>query len=216
VSFPGRLLIAASLALGVAGTIASCSTSNTATTYTPYTGIDVPTASVVGGVGCTAPDGGPGGIDHWVALLTYAIDSGSFDAIPSGGIVAAGVFSCFTPAATFENIDASATYDVWVLGFPPGVPADLPCDAGTCVLSGSAAFTAMQQDQQEALVALRCLAVGESGSHPRAYGCEPFGPTAPLDSGPTPDAAGDGSASDAASSGDASADGSSAGDAGSD
>jgi hypothetical protein len=47
--------------------IAACATSTSATIYTPYTGIDIPTSSVLGGVGC-----GPGGVDHYIAVLTYA------------------------------------------------------------------------------------------------------------------------------------------------
>jgi hypothetical protein len=221
---PVRWLIAASLALGVAGAMAACSTSNTATIYTPYTGIDVPTASVIAGVGCAAPDGAPGGIDHWLAFLTPvpdagnamdAGDAGSIDPIPDSGseIVAAGIFSCYTPTGTFENINAALTYDVWVLGFPPGVPADLHCDAGTCALSGADALTLFEQGLQQAIVALRCTAVGESGSHPFAHDCVRFDTGAPLDSGSVPDAAGDGSTPDAVSP-DASADGSS--DAGGD
>jgi hypothetical protein len=199
------------VALGAGGPVAACTTSNTATTYTPYTGIDVPTDTVIAGIGCATPDAAPGdGIDHYVAVLAYAADAGTMDEVQPSSIVAAGIFSCFTPTGTFENVDASASFDVWIFGFPAGVPANLPCDQGTCAVSGASAWSALSMDQdaaflpgQAATVVLRCSAVAESGAHPSAYGCRRVDTGVPADSG-TLDDAGDGSTSDGSPPGDAS------------
>ncbi len=176
------------LRVGAATALAACQTSTVATTYTPYTGIDVPTASVTAGVGCASPET-DGGIDHYLAFLAPAAGAATPAAVPPSSITAAGSFACFTPAGTFESIDASATYDVWIFGFPAGLPSGeaVACDAGTCALNPASAWGAILYDLGDAgevpTVALRCTAMGETGAHPFAYGCERVGGSAAVEGG---------------------------------
>jgi hypothetical protein len=165
------------LALGAAA-LAACTTSTAATTYTPYTGVDVPTSAVTAGVGCASADS-DGGIDHYIAFLAPASDAGTPLDVNPKTLLAAGSFACFTPNGVFENVDASATFDVWIFAFPPGLPSGVPCDAGTCALNAADAWGRIVYDVVDAgeqpTVVLRCTAVAESGAHPAAYGCQRVG-----------------------------------------
>ncbi len=167
-----RFLFAASVT--AVSAVCGCDTSTTPLPYTPYTGIDVPTSAITNGVGC-----GPDTIDHYAVLITPQLDAGALPEASS--VIAAAIFACYVPVGVFENLDGGA-FAVWMFGFPAGVPADVPCAAGTCALS-PAGVSLLLADVGRGLATrtVLCTADQESGQHSPAYNCHtPLGnPTAP-------------------------------------
>jgi hypothetical protein len=202
---------AAAAAVGVAGVLA-CTGSVTSTPYTPYQGVDVPSSLATKGVGC----GLDSGIAYFAAVLATpppgedaAIDSGC-PALPDPSAVQIASFAaCFTPAATFEQLDASGPVDVWIFAYAGATPANVSCTDPTCPL-GPTQWQQLLKDQAtpatQAFRTLKCTATPESGQHTQAFGCVECA-TANLDAGaaldgaPPSDSGGDGGSLDGSSDG---------------
>lgn len=181
--------------LALAGVLCGCSSTSTPTAYTPYTGVDIPTAEIVAGVGC-----GEGGIDHYAAIVSPSSDAGSLADLfaADAGMVLGSVFACYVPNGVFESLDA-ATYDVWIYAYSAGLPPNLPCANATCPLQPADIATLVNDQSVPGLQALRsmkCVVTALTGAHPLANACRVLRPPA-LPDGSTADAAASGDAADA-------------------
>jgi hypothetical protein len=144
--------------LAAAGTSAlACTSSTTATTYTPITGIEIASAPLVAGFGCGK---GPGQVYRYAAVVTYnhsAPDAGKAGApdageagspvtpcvtgdagapVTQGGVPLTNIFDCFADGV-FENLPSSdagsLTFNVNIFAYNyadyvgAGLPANLGC-----------------------------------------------------------------------------------------
>ncbi|HLK37133.1 MAG TPA: hypothetical protein VKU41_10315 [Polyangiaceae bacterium] len=122
--------LACALAVGVAAGVAGCPSSSTATGYTPITGIEILSSSLVAGYGCGE---GPGQVYRYAAIVSYAADAGG-----AGALQVANVFDCFVDGV-FENLPASdsgsQSFAIAVQAYNrASFPASLNCPAagGPC------------------------------------------------------------------------------------
>jgi hypothetical protein len=188
----GALVGAAAVAAAAGSVaIAACESSSTATAYTPYQGIDVPSSLVTNGVGCSAdagilyfatvlanqavlPDGAAAPSDGAASLPGTDAGCGPLPAASDIVPGAASIVACFTANASFELDGSSAPLDVWLFGYAGGTPANVACTDPTCPLSadGVATLFADQVDPAtRATRTLKCSAVPELSQHPEAHGC---------------------------------------------
>lgn len=111
------------LALVEAGALAGCPSTATTTTYTPITGLEIDSESLVAGLGCgTAPDQ----VFMYAAVLSYTNEGG-----PPGPAAFSGVFDCYSNAI-FSNLPAddagSTSFDISIFAYnEQSFPATLVC-----------------------------------------------------------------------------------------
>ncbi len=193
------VLLAAPLAVAAAGMLAGCPAAATTTAYTPITGIDIRSASLVAGFGCGTGDGQ---VFRYAAFLKY-VDG---DAVRAGPAAYSGVFDCYSDGI-FSNLptdDAgSLSFFVRIIAWnQASFPAALSCDPDDVPDTG---FTICPGDTPDAALSeegtpnwtTTCTATQQSGVSVLAV-CAPLA---------TPDGGSD------AGSDDASADAPAAGDA---
>jgi hypothetical protein len=147
------------LAAAGASAVAACTSSTTTTTFTPITGIEIQSASLVAGFGCGTE---PNQVFRYVAVLNFAsgLDGGGVGApVFQSGVPLTNIFECFSDGV-FENLPTSdagsLTFKVSVFAYSQsayeaaGLPEDLGCppipDAGFCTPS-STPVTASQEDK---------------------------------------------------------------------
>jgi hypothetical protein len=180
----GRRAVAGACAIAIAAVAAfACNSTSTATAYTPYQGVDVPSSLITRGVGC----GVDAGIAYFAAVLAPKQGAdGGIEAGEDGGaeggcgslpdpanVVAGSFVACFTPSAVFQ-LGTSGPLDVWLFGYSGGTPPNVSCTDPTCPLpSGSIATLLADQGSvaTRATRTLRCLVDPELSQHPEAFGC---------------------------------------------
>jgi hypothetical protein len=191
--------------LAAGASVAACTSSTTATTYTPITGIEIRSAALVSGFGCGPA---PGQVWRYVATVSYRSGPGAGEAgapVVQNGVPLTNIFECFADGV-FENLPSSdagsLTFTVAIFAYSQqdyeraGLPAGLACppvqDGGLCTPSSQAVSSA-----QEGLATWTtlCTATQEAGT-PVIAVCGPLeGPAAPFEMGDgSTDAAGDGAA----------------------
>lgn len=191
-------LITALLAAAGASAVAACTSSTTTTTFTPITGIEIQSASLVAGFGCGTE---PNQVYRYVAALSFASgpDGGAVGApVFQSGVPLTNIFECFSDGV-FENLPTSdagsLTFKVSVFAYSQGayiaagLPSNLGCppmpDGGFCVPS-STPVTSGQEDK--ASWTTLCTATQQAGT-PVIAMCGPLASTV----GPEADAAADAS-----------------------
>ncbi len=195
-------LLGVLLAAAGASAVAACTSSTTTTTFTPITGIEIQSASLVAGFGCGTE---PNQVFRYVATLSFASgpDGGGVGApVFQSGVPLTNIFECFSDGV-FENLPTSdagsLTFKVSVFAYnqsayiAAGLPDDLGCppipDGGFCAPS-STPVTAGQEGK--ASWTTLCTATQQAGT-PVIAVCPPLVSTteAPETDG-GPDAARDG------------------------
>ena len=154
----GRRLLTLGL-LAAAGTSAlACTSSTTATTYTPITGIEIASAALVAGFGCGT---GPGQVYRYAAVVSYKNGLGAGEAgapVTQSGVPLTNIFDCFADGV-FENLPSSdagsLTFSVAIFAYSSddyakaGLPANVGCppvpDGGTCTPSSQPVTPAQQR-----------------------------------------------------------------------
>ncbi len=143
-------LVTALLAAAGASAVAACTSSTTTATFTPITGIEIQSASLVAGFGCGTE---PNQVFRYVASLSFAsgLDGGGLGApVFQSGVPLTNIFECFSDGV-FENLPTSdagsLTFKVSVFAYSQsayvaaGLPGDLGCppipDAGFCAPSST-------------------------------------------------------------------------------
>jgi hypothetical protein len=122
--------ICALLAIAMSGlSLARCTDSTPVVALTPYTGINIDSASLVSGLGCGTA---PGQVYRYVARVDAARDA----AATAAGFLAVAVFDCYADGV-FENLPASdaGSYDFTLTIYAwdrPSLPPSLDCDGGPC------------------------------------------------------------------------------------
>jgi len=108
---------------------AGCTDSSTPVALTPYTGINIDSASLISGFGCGTA---PGQVFRYVVRVDSAPDTGA----PGAGLPAIGVFDCYTdgvfealPLSDAGNYDFALTIYAWDQA---SLPPLLDCDGGPC------------------------------------------------------------------------------------
>ena len=183
-----RCALGCGLAVGMAAGVAGCPSSSTATGYTPITGIEILSSSLVAGYGCGE---GPDQVYRYAAIVSYAADAGG-----AGALQVANVFDCFVDGV-FENLPASdsgsQSFAIAVQAYNrASFPASLNCGAagGPC--------NAQDPGKIQAAAALAtwtttCTATQQQGIPVLAV-CGPLVPQASAEGGAPSDGAVDGQA----------------------
>jgi hypothetical protein len=181
-----RFFTSASLLAIAAGAVA-CTTASATTVYTPVTGIQIPSATVVAGFGCgTSADQ----VYRYAAVISTSVG----DAAPS--VLASSVFACFAdgifsnlPITTTDQTFTVAIYAYDQASFPPSLDCtSSPCpgdEAGTVdEWTGSASWTTT------------CTGMEVAGITTLAT-CQPLKPTASASTPSGGDAGGEAGGDDA-------------------
>jgi hypothetical protein len=113
------------------GAMPSCTPSAPSTSYTPITGIQLPSAAIVAGHGCGT--GGPDQVYKYAAIVGYAVEGGvAGGASGDGGVaITSGVFDCFADGL-FSNLPGSDagsfSFDVAIYAYNQcSFPLELAC-----------------------------------------------------------------------------------------
>jgi hypothetical protein len=193
--------VTALLAAAGASAVAACTSSTTTTTFTPITGIEIDSASLVAGFGCGT---GENQVYRYVAALNFAsgLDGGAPGAaVVQSNVPLTNIFECFSDGV-FENLppsDAgSLTFKVSIFAYSQsayiaaGLPANLGCppmqDGGFCSPS-STPITSGQEDK--ASWRTLCTATQQAGT-PVIAVCPPLSTTEAPGADASSDAARDG------------------------
>ena len=113
------------------GALEGCETTAPSTSYTPITGIELPSADIVAGHGCGT--GSPDQVYKYAAIVGYAGDAGDggTELDLTAGIVTSGVFDCFADGI-FSNLPLSdagnSTYIIGIYAYNQcSFPPELAC-----------------------------------------------------------------------------------------
>jgi hypothetical protein len=123
-TIPRFFLAASSLAIALGA--AACTTSTTTTVYTPITGIQIPSATIVSGYGCGA---GADQVYRYAAVISAPVGDAA-----TSSVLASSVFPCFSDGV-FSNLPVSTTsaFSVAIYAFnQASFPTALDCTSSPC------------------------------------------------------------------------------------
>ena len=201
-----RAAAAISLVTGLWATagLTGCPSDTTATGYTPITGIEILSSSLVSGHGCGT---GPGQVYRYAAVVSYAADAGGA-ASDAGQLPVANVFDCFVDGV-FESLPASSSgsqsFAITIFAYDrTSFPASLNCPpaGGPCPAQDPRAIGAVAG---QATWTTTCTATQQQGIPVLAV-CGPLLPPSVMEAGAVLEAGGEGGGADGGQ-GDAGSDG---------